>query len=238
MATDPIPCVGFPTGTKCDSQAEYTVLRLCRTCYQRRRRHIGSSDFKEDEAPPHFEPPGVRIIEDGDEDKDDGTPKQHPKHKCPLCGQHITRAQARSDKAMHFNPDLHPIQLKRALAVNKTRSSIAKRFGITEAALNTWIEQFPEMQAAADAVEAEDEVLYEAAVVKALGTRAKTGEYMGGDAQLLKLLIQYRHGITDRKPPADNDAAENLKKMTTVAENLLKKFEGITEGTANTGEST
>ena len=222
---DPIPCVGFPTGTKCDSQAEYAVLRLCRTCYQRRRRHIGSADFKEDEAPPHFEPPGVRIIEDQDEEN----PNQHKKHACPLCGQHITRAQARSDKAMHFNPDLHPIRLKRALAVNKTRSSIAKRFGITEDVLNTWIEQFPEMQAAESAVEEEDEILYEAAVVKALGTMAKTGEYMGGDAQLLKLLIQYRHGITDRKPPAENDASENLKKMTTVAENLLKKFEGITE---------
>ena len=95
--------------------------------------------------------------------------------------------------------------------------------------LETWIEQFPAMTAAVHAVEEEDEILYEAAVVKAQGTEnPKTGEFQGGDSGLLKMLVQIQHGITERKPPTDDDSAETLEKAVPIALKLLKELGGVT----------
>ena len=148
----------------------------------------------------------------------------HP-HHCPLCGQGITRAHYRKAPKVQYDKRTHPIRLTRALAVNRPRRTIARRFGITEDDLELWIEQFPEMQAAVTAVEEEAGVLYEAAVAKALGAvDPDTGRYQGGDPQLLKMLLQTVHNIQDRKQSVEEDGAERLEKAVPIAMKLLKSL--------------
>ena len=198
----------------CNRPIEFAVQGLCRACYSVQFRYLKRVDREYPAEPParlFGEPAELRLP-----------------HECPCCGQPIPKGWARRNPALKYDRNYHPIRLKRALAVNKSRASIAKRFGITEVILETWIELFPEMQAAVDAVEEEGEILYEAAVNKARGRQSESGGYRGGDTRLLKFLLEQHHGITDRKPPADDDSAETLKKAVPIAMRLLKELGSAT----------
>ncbi len=209
-----VKCQGFPAGKVCDRPVQYIWYGLCKQCYEKRRaaiaREAKAARMRADAA----EAPGVTPTEDN----------SHP-HHCPLCGQGITRAHYRKASKVRYDKRTHPIRLARALTINRPHAAIARRFGITEAELEFWIGQFPEMQAAVTAVEEEAGVLYEAAVAKALGAiDSETGRYQGGDTQLLKMLLQTVHNIQDRKRSSDDDPTERLEKVVPIAMKLLKSL--------------
>ena len=208
-------CRGFPNGKVCDRPIEFAVQGLCRACYSAQFRYLKRVDREYPAEEPPARPFG-------------GFAEPRLPHECPCCGQPIPKGWARRNPALKYDRNYHPISLKRALAVHKSRATIAKRFGITEAILETWIEQFPEMTAAVHAVEAEAGILYEAAVNKALGRQSESGGYRGGDTSLLMFLLLKRHRITERKPPAADDSAQTLEKAIPIALKLLKKLKGAT----------
>ena len=212
-------CKGFPTGTDCPNAVRSKKLGLCAACEMVRKRAIQRDVERERagaEAGSRHPAGGVLV-----------TPENPHPHECPLCGQGLTAKHYRETPAAQYDRKTHPLRLKRALAVDKSRASIARRFGITETTLEQWIEQFPEMKAAVDAVEEEDEILYEAAVMKALGPQSQTGEFMGGDPALLKMTLEGRHRIKDRKPPAEEDPRESLEKLAPEARKLLRDLRDI-----------
>ena len=217
-------CRGFPEGKDCPEPMHYPILGLCVKCYRIRQNARVHADRERKKAEKEAAgPPGVLV-----------TPESGHAHNCPLCGQGITAQHYRRTPEVQYDESPHPFRLKRALAVNKSRASIAKRFGITESMLDTWIAQFPAMTAAAHAVDEEDEIIYEAAVVKARGTlNPKTGEFQGGDSGLLKMLLLVRHGIADRKPPITEDPHEKLEKAVPIVRDLLKKLRNATPDSEN-----
>ena len=209
-----VKCEGFPEGKVCGKAVQYIQCGLCKQCYERQRAAIARDAKVARMRADAAQVPGVTPTED----------HPHP-HHCPLCGQGITRAHYRKTPKVRYDKRTHPIRLTRALAVNRPRGTIARRFGITEDDLELWIEQFPEMQAAVTAVEEEAGVLYEAAVAKALGALdPDTGKYQGGDPQLLKMLLQVVHNIQDRKHSVEEDGAERLEKAVPIAMKLLKSL--------------
>ena len=210
-----VKCQGFPAGKVCDRPVQYIRYGLCKQCYERRRAAIAREAKAARTRADVAQAPGVTPTED----------HPHP-HHCPLCGQGITRAHYRKAPKVRYDKRTHPIRLARALAVNRPRAAIARRFGITEEELDLWIEQFPEMRAAAESVEEEAEVLYEAAVSKALGhIDHETQRYQGGDPNLLKMLLQTVHNIQDRKRSSDDDPAQRLEKTVPIALKLLKSLD-------------
>ena len=211
-------CRGYPEGKQCPKPVHYVALALCKRCYEARRLTLKRAEQARQRAEAEA-PPGVPV-----------TPENpHPKY-CPLCGHGLTAAQYRKTPEVQYDKHEHPARLKRELMADKTRASIAKRFGITEAILDTWIEKFPDMQAAVDAAETEDALLLEAAFVKALGDKdPQTGEYQGGDPGLLKMFLQDRHGFKDREPPIEEDPHEKLEKQVPIVLKLLKRLEDFAD---------
>lgn len=130
---------------------------------------------------------------------------------------------------IRFDPERHPGIIKRLVLYGHSRADVAAVLGIAEGTLATWFARYPELDGCRIEAQMRGPDLVAAAYRLALGEYdEEKGEYAGGDAGMVKFLLERRHGFTR---PVLRDAQAGAKelpdaRLARAADRLVESMGG------------